>query len=123
MSNVLYDPQTNKITGLVDFDFASVGHPCQEFFSSFHDVSGNAFSDGTAEGKTWEDALAARGILRPSTIRGMETLTLLGKLDGLLCPFRLAHAVSLSRNSPDQIAEERAKAERELVGCLNTLGA
>jgi hypothetical protein len=123
MSNILFDPETNRITGLVDFDFASVGHPCQEFFSSFHDVGGNAFSEEMAEGQIWEDALAARRILRPSTIAGMETLKLLGELEALLCPFRLAHPVSLGKKSPGRIKEERAKAERALIECLNSLNA
>lgn len=41
MNNILVDPKTNKLTGMVDFDFASISHPAEEFFASFGDVGGN----------------------------------------------------------------------------------
>jgi hypothetical protein len=122
MNNILFDLETNKITGLVDFDFASVGHPCQEFFSSFRDVGGNIFSDKTSEGALWEEALSSRGTLRPSTIAGMGTLKLLGRLEELLCPFRLVHPVFLRKKTLEQTKQEREKAEKELVECLIALG-
>lgn len=121
MNNMLFDPETNRITGVLDFDFASVGHPCQEFFSSFHDVGGNVFGDEVPKGQIWDDALAARDILRPGTIRGMDTLKLLGQLDSLLCPFRLVHPVFLSKMSPGEMEEGRAKAEQALIECLDAL--
>ncbi|KAK3322986.1 aminoglycoside phosphotransferase, partial [Apodospora peruviana] len=121
MNNILFDPDTDKITGVVDFDFASVGHPCQEFFSSLREVGGNVSSEETTEGTLWEDALAARGILRPATIQGMGSLKLIGRLEELLCPFRLAHPIFIARQTAGQIMEGRAKAEEELVHCLVAL--
>lgn len=41
MNNILVDPHTNTLTGLVDFDFASISHPAEEFFMSLGDVGGN----------------------------------------------------------------------------------
>jgi aminoglycoside phosphotransferase (APT) family kinase protein len=41
MNNMLVDPESNKITALLDFDFASVLHPSHEFFMSLWDVGGN----------------------------------------------------------------------------------
>lgn len=40
-NNILFDPETNQLTGLVDFDFSFVSHPAHEFFVSLHDVGGN----------------------------------------------------------------------------------
>ncbi|KAB5570133.1 aminoglycoside phosphotransferase [Coniochaeta sp. 2T2.1] len=114
-SNILIDPETLQLTGLIDFDFASIGHPAQEFLSSFHDLAG--------EGEMWEEALAKRDLLRPATIKGMETLELLGRLDDLLAPFRLVHPVPLGKKTEEQVRTERKEAEGRLVECLNALGA
>jgi hypothetical protein len=54
---------------------------------------------------------------------GMDTLTLVGKLEGLLSPFRLVHPAFLGRQTDEQIREGRAKAEAELLVCLAALGA
>jgi hypothetical protein len=124
MNNILFDLDTGKITGLVDFDFSFIGHPFQEFLSSFGDLDGYASSDDPTSGGTiWERALAERGMLRPGTINGTEALKLVGKLEGLLSPFRLVHPVFLARQTADQIRERRKKAEEELVACLSALEA
>lgn len=151
-NNVLFDSATNKITGLVDFDFSYISHPYQEFVASFSDVGGNIIGgrgpdctegrlpkalligsfevkDLPAEAcevweiaKAWDAALAARNILKPSTIAGVSVLTQLAKLEGLLCPFKLAHPTFLKTMTLERIAEERAAAEEALVTCLGSLG-
>lgn len=123
MNNVLFDSATKRVTGLVDFDFSSVGHPSQEFFTSFHDFGGNALAEGLPEGEMWESALAARDITRPSSIKGMDTIKLVCKLEPLLCPFRLVHPVFVKKKTQEQITEERAKAEAALTECLSALGS
>jgi len=35
MNNLLYDPNSGRITALLDFDFATISHPAYEFFCSF----------------------------------------------------------------------------------------
>ncbi|WDK18186.1 phosphotransferase enzyme family protein [Colletotrichum graminicola] len=152
MNNVLFDTATNKITGLVDFNFSYISHSFQEFVESFSDIGGNinggpspdhtedhllkALLTGSFEvdnlpaeaydlwavAKAWDAALAARNALKPSRIAGISVLTQLAKLEGLLCPFRLAHPVFLKRMTPKQVAEERAAAEEALVTCLGSLG-
>lgn len=123
MNNVLFDAATKRITGLVDFDFASVGHPGQEFFTSFHDFGGNALADASPEGEMWESTLAAKGLARPSTIKGMDMIKLVCQLELLLCPFRLVHPVFVKKKTAEQITEERAKAEAALMECLAALGS
>ena len=112
-NNILFDPATNQITGLVDFDFSYIGHPFQEYLSSFGDVSG----------ESWDKALAVRNIQRPEDMAGVDTLKLLGEIEGLLSPFRLVHPVALGRQTAEQISERRAQAESELLACLEALGA
>ncbi|KAK0642173.1 phosphotransferase enzyme family protein [Cercophora newfieldiana] len=112
-NNILFDPATAKVTGLVDFDFSYVGHPFQEFLSSFGDVAG----------VSWDNALTARGIFRPDAMPGAGTLKLLGRLEELLSPFRLVHPVFLGQQTAERIAERRAEAEKDLLACLDELGA
>lgn len=121
LNNVLFDSATKRITGLVDFDFSSICHPCQEFFTSFHDFGGNALADGSPEGEMWESAMAAKELARPGTIKGMETIKSICKLESLLCPFRLVHPVFVKKKTKEQIDEERAKGEAALIECLIAL--
>ncbi|KAL0930603.1 phosphotransferase enzyme family protein [Colletotrichum truncatum] len=152
MNNVLFDAATNKVTGLVDFDFSCISHPFQEFVTSFGDVGGNisgghgpdltegrlskALLTGSfdadnlpaeaselwASAKAWDAALGERGTLKPSTITGISALAQLGTLEKLLCPFRLAHPMFLKKLTQDQIAEQRQAAEEALKACLGSLG-
>lgn len=152
MNNVLFDAEKGTITGLVDFDFASISHPCQEFFSSFQDVGGNTsggrgpfasderfvtsllsgsydidgipseLEDAWSVAKTWDKALSDKNVLKPSQISGIATLAQVGKLEGLLCPLRLVHPVFLKKMTDEDKTHARAKAEGELVRCLESLG-
>lgn len=149
-NNVLFEPAANKVTGLVDFDFASVCHPCHEFFTSFGDIGGSTnggdvigrrLSEALVTGNfdpdnvpdemaeiwatatAWDRAMAARqGLVRPSQLAGIRALTQLGRLEGLLCPFRLVHPVFLRRMTPEQTADARVAAEQALESCLSSLG-
>ncbi|KAM7203173.1 hypothetical protein V8F20_004115 [Naviculisporaceae sp. PSN 640] len=40
MNNILYDPSTNRITALLDFDWASINHASEEYFSGLWDIFG-----------------------------------------------------------------------------------
>jgi len=82
MINILIDPMTLKMTGIIDFDFASVGHPYREFLSSF-----SSLDSSTPEGSLWEKEMEEKGVIRSGTIKGAETLKLLDKLEGLLAPY------------------------------------
>ncbi|KZL86233.1 phosphotransferase enzyme family protein [Colletotrichum incanum] len=153
-NNILYDPNTKKLTSILDFDWAFVSHPCQEFFTSLGDIGGNtgggtgrdpdlsggrlgkamltgdfditdlpeAAAGQLARDKAWDDALAERGGLRPSDIRGISALDRLRRLDALLCPFALEHPVMLRRKTPEEVTEMRKAAEKELVDCLAEFG-
>ena len=37
---MLYDPASNRITALLDYDFSRISHPSYEFFRSFGDTGG-----------------------------------------------------------------------------------
>ncbi|KAF9873182.1 phosphotransferase enzyme family protein [Colletotrichum karsti] len=149
-NNIQYDPESKKITGVLDFDWAYISHPCHEFFTSLGDVGGST-GGGTARdpdlsggrlakailtgnfdipdlpeeaarqltrAKAWDDALAARGALRPSAISGITALDRLSKLEALLGPFILTHPVMLKRRTAEQIADTRRATEKQLVECL-----
>ena len=40
LNNILYDGATQRITGLLDFDWAAVTHPCDEFLFGLWDIGG-----------------------------------------------------------------------------------
>ncbi|KAK8094983.1 Protein kinase-like domain [Apiospora hydei] len=134
LNNLLYDSDTQRITGLLDFDWAAVTHPCDEFLFGLWDIGGGIhervgdlqpyiisgdFSqqpDGLSEeevrkwetAKAWDGALARRGAIRPSSIAGVDRIQALRGLEELLCPFALASEVMLGRISD---AEKVAKKE------------
>ena len=146
--NALFDRETNKLTGLVDFDFASVSHPGMEFFSSFGDIGGGlgnvpgpdpsegllreAVLTGVFEGvdvpeearskwtvaRMWDDALRARGLLRPSDIAGMRALCCVMQLEMQIAPPRLLHPVYLKGKMPEEIVEGRRAGEEGIRATL-----
>jgi hypothetical protein len=40
LENILFDPETLRITALLDYDFTHIASPCDEFFYSFIDFHG-----------------------------------------------------------------------------------
>lgn len=121
LNNVLFDAATKRIMGLVDFDFSLIYHPCYEFFTSFHNFGGSTLAEGPLEGEMCKSAIVAKDLARPSSIKGMDKITLVCKLEPLLCPFRLTHPVFVQKKTQEQIAKERAKAEVALMECLAAL--
>ncbi|KAJ8097811.1 phosphotransferase [Lipomyces tetrasporus] len=152
MNNMLIDPNTNNLTALLDFDFSFIAPPAHEFFTSLQDLGGNTggvhgpdptegrlskalltgnfdVEDIPEAGKglwikarNWDEAMARRRTVRPSEIQGIEVLDRLRKLEGLICPFRLVHPVFLKKQTNEEIAEARAKAEKMLVEELEHYG-
>lgn len=137
MNNMLFDLETKRITGFLDFDWAYISHPAEDLLLSLHDIGGNPValesdklrqavlsgefddmdSDEASElAKAWDDALRERSAIRPSDVRGMETLVKLRKLSDLLCPFQLANP---RKKTEEQIAELRVKQEKALVEALD----
>lgn len=55
-SNLLFDPASSRITGLVDFDFAAILHPSYEFLRSFSDA-GSQFKGWCVDEESDEAAL------------------------------------------------------------------
>ncbi|KAK9426611.1 hypothetical protein SUNI508_00138 [Seiridium unicorne] len=107
MNNMLFDKDSKRLTALLDFDFASITHPVHEFFtglwhqailsSNFGEVDNTLSSEYKAKwevAKAWNSALATRGIIRPSSIQGIEKLEKLNDLEQALCPFQLSNEVN-----------------------------
>ncbi|UNI15537.1 hypothetical protein JDV02_002063 [Purpureocillium takamizusanense] len=144
LNNMLFDTETNRISAILDFDWAGVGHPCEEFFTSLVDLMGttrpiyseglqnailsghfhdNLAADSASEeereawelAKAWDAALLKHGAIRPSDIKGMVTLEKLRSLTDLLAPFELANKAMLKRRSAVDIAALRARTEEAIV--------
>lgn len=151
MNNMLIDPASKRIIALFDFDFAFISHPCQEYFTSLGDVGGDpsglfgrdptngrlahALLTGDFEAtdlpeeaiglwtsaRTFDKALRSRGTTRLCEMTGVSVLDKFRRLEFLLCPFRLVHPFFLAKKTPEQIEEERAVAENNLLDCLSSL--
>lgn len=149
--NMLFDKETKKITGLVDFDFACVSHPAQEFLTSFADIGGglgespggdpsggllreailtgdfgsvNVPEEARSKWATasfWGSTLRDRGLWRPSNIAGIRALVRLKQLESRIARFRLIHPHFLKNKTPEQIAEDKRKAEEALRETLAAL--
>ncbi|KJZ76369.1 hypothetical protein HIM_04098 [Hirsutella minnesotensis 3608] len=147
MNNMLFDPESKRITALLDFDWAAVTHPAHEFFTSFHDFKGTTrlldsvslqravltsdfrrhHDDGEVDeawelAAAWDEALRQNGAMRPSDIRGINTLENLRHLADLIAPFHLTNPVMVKRLTDEQLGDARAKNERALLEALEALG-
>src|SRR4051812_5929580 len=111
---MLFDTATKRVTAVLDFDFSWVTHPAHEFITGLWDMGGGMqlgdeklqaavlsgrfgdLDDGEAPssdvGTTWEvarawdNALATRDAIRPSSIQGIHQVQKLMKLEDALCP-------------------------------------
>ena len=139
---MLFDNSSKQITGLLDFDFATVNHPCHDFFTGLWDVGGGVamrqncdrflrapvlstefdpvpedLSDDIRTkwelARVWDAELVKKGALRPSTIAGIERLDDLRTMVDLLCPRALSNEMMLSK-TPREV-QERKRAENEAL--------
>ncbi|OTA99897.1 hypothetical protein M426DRAFT_66870 [Hypoxylon sp. CI-4A] len=148
LNNVLYDSKTKRITAVLDFDWAAITHPCEEFLTGLWDIGGGIhernekfqpmllsgdFStqpdDLPAEdvrkweiAKAWDAAIARKGAIRPSQIVGVDRICALGELQDLLCPFELANEAMLKRISDKDKLKKKAETEMGIVTWLATYG-
>lgn len=145
MNNMLFDSTTKRVTSVLDFDWSCVTHPGEEFFSGLWDLGGG-FDDRTEDiqgsiltgnfdtthefasgqdaekwevAKAWNEAASRRGILRPSSIRGMENLLALKDLEGMLCPFALSNEHMLRRASELDKCQQKKDLEEKIRAWLN----
>ncbi|MCJ1311942.1 hypothetical protein MMC25_005616 [Agyrium rufum] len=150
-NNLLYDDDTMQITGVIDFDFAFIGGPADDFFRSFHNIQGQivgpysknpvktslrkAYLDGFPDllpedasktpwitAKIWEEVLASKGAQRPSTINGFAELSSLHWFGVDLCPFVLSEPTCIARRTEEQLKSQRDDAEVLVVKYLEGFG-
>ncbi|KAF9874042.1 Protein kinase-like domain protein [Colletotrichum karsti] len=147
--NMLFDKKAKKVTAVLDFDFASVSHPFEEFISiSFTHTGGNIgdydiainrailsgdFTTPPADlheesakewelAKTWNTVLQESAALAPSQIEGVDQIYNLMQLEMVLCPYRLSSARAVGELDNEEKARLRGKAEADLVGWLEKHG-
>lgn len=146
---MLFDKTTNKVTAVLDFDFASVSHPFEEFISmSLNDIGGNVGDEDTDVtrailsgdfatppadqdeqpakvwelSKTWNAVLKESTALAPSQIHGVQEIRDLMRLQRLFCPYQLSSTSALEKLNDEERAQLRAKAEADLLACLERHG-
>lgn len=147
---MLFDKKYKTITAILDFDFASVSHPFEEFICmSLTDICGSVSDEDTGtsrailsgdfttppEGldeesakewelaKTWNAVLRESEALAPSQIDGVDGIHELMRFQGLLCPYRLSSASALQELDAEKRAKVRAQAEADLLKWLEKHGS
>lgn len=145
MNNVLYDKSTKRITALLDFDWASITHPCEEFLSGLWDVGGGIHErvgdlrssilsgnfgmepEGVPQenirkwkvAKAWDEALLQNGAIRPSDIAGVEGIRTLKELEDLICPFVLGCEFFANRLSEEERLKRKGDTEDAILKLLD----
>lgn len=150
MNNMLYDTEQKKLTAILDFDWASVTNPCDEFLGGFWDLGGGihdanasfqacimagdfssaaCIDDLPAEdvgkwqmGEILDAAFAQKGVIRPSTVRAAGKIRKLRELENMLCPFDLSNQVMLRRISEDAKLERKVQREQDILSWLASVG-
>jgi hypothetical protein len=139
-NNILYHPETELISGLLDFDFTLVSHPYHEFASSFSTMNGNLRDEKFAAAilasrfenpppssvdseewdlaKEWSWALVVHGAQMLSSMKGIEGLRRLSSFESLLCPVSLYYPFLLKMHKPEELPKMRAASEKQLSDFL-----
>jgi hypothetical protein len=146
-ANLLFDKQSNKVTAILDFDFAFVGTAADEYLRSLHGSGGNLpgpCGDGDPElraavlsgfaghdgpstdewtmAKQWDQALKKYGAQRPCEIEGLDVLSKLQWFISQINPFRLTVTRLRDKLSEEEKEENREKAEARIVLGLEGFG-
>lgn len=147
---MLFDTETKKITAVLDFDFAFISHPLEEFTggSSLNDISGmidtndkplrdailsgnfdtfpeNLDKEATQKwqvARAWNAAMKTVGVVSPSDIQGVHEICDLLALQALLCPFDLGNQPMIDQMDDGKKAARREKTEADLVQWLDEHG-
>ncbi|KYK56499.1 hypothetical protein DCS_03499 [Drechmeria coniospora] len=144
MNNMLFDNTTKRITALLDFDWACVSHPCDEYLSGLWDIGGGIhdevqkfqssiitgdyssppsdLSDEELEewkvSRAWNSAISKARATRPSTIAGVKGIQALQELGNLLCPFSLGNEVMLKRMPDEEKSKKKEDTENQILEWL-----
>lgn len=139
-----------KLTAVLDFDWACVTNPCDEFLSGFWDLGGGINDENASfqacimtgdfsssagldemsakdvdkwkNGKVLNDAFARRRVIRLSTIKAAGEIRKLRELENMLCPFELSNEVMLKRISDDAKLERKAQKGQDILRWLSSAG-
>lgn len=150
MNNMLYDTEQKKLTAILDFDWASVTYPCDEFLGGFWDLGGGIHEEnasfqtcimtGDFSNTAWIDETPAedvekwetgkilnaafdhRGVIRPSTVKAAGEIRKLRELENMLCPFDLSNEVMLRRISEDAKNQRKAQRGQDILSWLASVG-
>lgn len=147
---MLYDTEQKKLTAILDFDWASVTNPCDEFLGGFWDLGGGIHEENASfqtcimtgdfsstarpndipaedvekweTGKLLNAALAHWGAIRPSTTKAAGAIQKLRELENMLCPFSLSNEVMLKRVSEEAKLKSKAQKGQEILKWLAGAG-
>ncbi|KAG7283950.1 hypothetical protein NEMBOFW57_010308 [Staphylotrichum longicolle] len=121
-SNLLFDPDSGRITGLVDYDFATIMHPLHEFSSSFDSTGGQFRGWDWENARLWEDALEAVEVKRPRNIKGIDKVANVDTVLQAILPWRVSNADILGLQTEEAILRCRDENEQHLDKLLSRLG-
>lgn len=141
--NILLDPVTRQLTGLIDFDFAHIGAPISEFVLSFmsgfeyclpgsadaaeagiqRDYMLKGFPEDTSDrSKPFDQALMQAGAKKPDAITGADVLSDVWWFSQDICQAFWFLPGVLARRTPEQVAEMRMWGVKNLDFYLSKWG-
>ncbi|KAF2186234.1 hypothetical protein K469DRAFT_726298 [Zopfia rhizophila CBS 207.26] len=134
-NNLLYAASTQRITALIDYDFACILHPSYEFLRSFSgagDAKLHGFPsplpENTEDGvkwdvaKAWEDELEKLNVKRPRTMKGIEKVADVDAVLRSILPWRVTNSDILRLQPKEAILKCRNEHEAQLIKLLDHLG-
>lgn len=150
-NNLLFDPETIRLTAIIDFDWAHVAGRADEFCRSFGGEMGCQFSgpyNDDAEqlslrqafligfphplpvsetvpwaiAKAWDGKLAHVGAQRPATIHGLPAISGLYWLSEQISPFILTNEMVMQRFTKEELETYRDKTAHLIQKYLGSYG-
>ncbi|OAA56282.1 Aminoglycoside phosphotransferase [Niveomyces insectorum RCEF 264] len=147
-NNMLFDKETKKLTAVLDFDWAYISNPFEEFIFALGDLGCNVrlghdkiseaillgdFStppvdlDEASTGrweisKAWNSAMTKQGVASPANIKGADKIRDLMQLHTLLCPHQLGDENIVKKMDEKKTNEILTKTETDLVEWLEKHG-
>jgi hypothetical protein len=146
-TNLLFEPVSNQITGLFDFDFGRVAHPLHEYVENgFRDFGGSLADDALKDilisgvytsqpppdkvseelwelAKTWDAAITRIGVTKPSNLAETDVFLKLNAFNEVLLSYRLYHPVLIKRyGSEEKVQEAKRQAQKKLSDFLDNEG-
>ncbi|KAJ8123469.1 hypothetical protein ONZ43_g592 [Nemania bipapillata] len=123
-NNLLFDPDSGRITALLDYDFASILHPINAKLNGFPTPLPETTEGGIQWdlAKVWEDELEKQDVKRPSIMQGIDKVADVDAVLRAVLPWHITN-LDFLQMQPDGATEYfRKRGEEKLIMLLDYMG-